>query len=103
MLPKCVHASVCVCACVHAHPAGASGVAGVRAAAAEEVGLCGHLQRRDDRVGEGHCRSGWTAHTHTHSDFLQWQSDELTLRLCLQCVADSVVNIEEIDTDVVTK
>lgn len=41
--------------------------------------------------------------THTHNDFVKLQINVLTVYLCSQCVADSVVNIEEIDTEVVTK
>lgn len=95
---------MCVCVCV----SGASGVAGVRPAAAEEVGLCGHLRRRDDHGGEGHRHSGPTRHMTTQTratySITQRRVNAVdVLCLCLQCVAESVLQIEEIDTEVVTK
>lgn len=94
---------ICVCLCVCVCTSGASGVSGVRPAAAEEAGLSGYIRRRDDRGGEGRRRSGTTPRLRPRKIRRFVSSVVNVSRLCLQCVAESVVHIEEIDTEVVMK
>lgn len=91
---------------------GASGVFGVRPAASEETGLPGYLQRWDDFGCQGHRHSGTTLQmimidigVTTHfKRVIVWRNNWVSVCcLCPQCVAESVLHIEEIDTEVVTK